>query len=131
MRANMRTIIWAAMVGAVAVYLLLGMQLGGRMAFGELSRSPILPIAFGMVALGNAFAASFFWRRLRAADEERASRPEAASESHSSQLPRWIVVWALDESVGVFGLVLALLGYPLSIWVGFPLGAAVLLTLHR
>jgi hypothetical protein len=124
-----RTVLWAAMVGAVGVYLLLGLQLGGRAPAGSLL--PMLPIAFGAIALGNAFAASFFWRRARVAQDEQDLRARESGERPSKPPVFWIVAWAFDEGVAVLGFILALMGYPLSIWIGFLLGAAVLLTLHR
>ena len=129
--ATQRTVIWAAMVGAVGVYLLLGLQLGGRLAPEAGPLPPYLPLALGLVALGNAFGASLFWRRAREAEQERSRPVEYPEETPPGQLTPWIVAWALDEGVAVLGFVLALMGYPLAAWIPFLLGAAVLLTLHR
>lgn len=126
-----RTVIWAAMVGSVGVYLLLGVQLGGQMSLAGGPRQPILPIAFGVLALGSAFGASLFWRRAREAEQQRTRPVEYPEEAPPVQHRLWILAWVLDEGVAVLGFVLAMMGFPLATWIGFVLGAAVLLTLHR
>jgi hypothetical protein len=45
--------------------------------------------------------------------------------------PLFIMAWSIDESIAIYGLVQALLGISIMIWLPFSLAGALLLMLHR
>lgn len=82
---------------------------------------PIVLAAFGIV---QALAAQVLWVLIR----RGAFAGRTTSSGEPVQMP--IVVWALDESAGVFGLVIAFLGAPLAWSVALFGVAAVALLLN-
>lgn len=89
-----------------------------------------LPYLFGAIAAIGAVAAQLLWRRWSPAD-----LPVHRARARAADLPilrvRLVQVWALDSLAGLFGFVLALLGFPKEIWIWFMLVPAVLLFLHH
>ena len=129
--SSKRSVLWGALFGSTAVYLVLALLLGRGDRVGGEAGMPILSIVLAVVAVGNGLAATFFWRRARAAQAESAAHAGPRTEQPPESLTPWIVCWGLDESVAILGFILALLGFPPSVWLGFFAGAAVLLVVHR
>lgn len=105
-------IIWAAIMMSLAIYLIAGLLAAPSMPSTIGSEAFV---ALRRILYGLAFAAllaSRYLKRLILAEKGRASGPTQARLS--SPLPRYtsavIATLALSESVGIFGLVLFLLG---------------------
>jgi hypothetical protein len=115
--------VWFAMLGSILFY-------GGVAAFlGADLDAPRLPWwPFAVAAAVCAWLALLFQRSI--AEESRSER-RAREETPVLVDPRRIRVWALDEAVGVVGLVAALFGGGLATFVPFGLAAAGLLVMHR
>lgn len=121
-------IVWAAFLASQAAFLVVALSLEPR----GLPPPRAVAVAFGVLAAFQAVLADLFFRRAerlaaappgRGAPTEEARRPAA--------LRRALVAWALDETIALLGLVLALLGASASTWGGFGVVAVVLLVLHR
>jgi hypothetical protein len=100
-------VLWISFLVSQGVYAVLG--LSGIIVQGE----PVLPgtltVIFAGVAVVAAAAAQFFWMR---------------GGGHGTLA---LVAWGFDEIIALLGLVLALLGGPVTHWLPF-LGAGVLMT---
>jgi len=122
-------ILWVANFVSPLAYTALGVFLGANDS-GNVRNLSILPYAFGAVAATAAIAAHIFWRRWSPAD-----LPVHRARARGADLPilrvRLIQVWALDSVAGVFGLGLALLGFPKDAWIWFMIAPAALLFLHH
>jgi hypothetical protein len=90
----------------------------------------LLPYVFAAISAIVAIGGQVLWRRWSPAD-----LPVHRARARASDLPilrvRLIQVWALDSLVGVFGFVLAFLGFPRDVWIWFVMAPAVLLFLHH
>ena len=90
----------------------------------------ILPYLFGAVVAIAAVAAHVMWRRWSPAD-----LPVHRARARAADLPilrvRLVQVWALDSLAGLFGFVLAFLGFPRDVWIWFMIAQATLLFLHH
>ena len=116
--------VWFAMLGSVVFYAGVVFFVGSARVEG-----PVLPWwPFAVAAIVCAWLAFLFHRGIgeRSRSERRAA--EAASPLVDPVLIR---VWALDEAVGVIGLVAALFGGGISVFVPFGVAALALLFLHR
>ena len=113
-----------AFVGTVVLYVVIGERFARVMA-------PNIAVYYGIsVASISVIGAIFVVRRTLLANAEDLVRMKPQDVV---ALGRWragyIVTYALCESIGVFGLVLRFLGFPLSQTWSFYLGAVVLLLL--
>ncbi len=107
-------IIWGALFAALLVYAALPL-LG--VSAGKLS-APRLPLLMGGIAACQSLLVFVLRRRLLGG-----AQPAAA-------LPAHVVIWSLCESIGLYGLVLGLLGYGSALLLGFIGAALVLLVLN-
>ena len=115
-------VIWAAMLAAVAVYGAVAVFLPS--ANGGGMDAEFVRTALSALAVGSGLAAVLVWRRSLAAG---GGAPIERSALQSSA----IIVWALCESVAVFGLVTVVLTGDAREFVPFGAAAAALLLLHR
>lgn len=90
----------------------------------------VLPYFFGAVAAIAAVIAHTMWRRWSPSD-----LPVHRARARAADLPilrvRLVQVWALDSLAGLFGLAIALLGFPKDVWIWFMIASAALLFLHQ
>jgi F0F1-type ATP synthase membrane subunit c/vacuolar-type H+-ATPase subunit K len=119
-------LVWGAMLASQAVYF--GVLLAGLGSAGVLASPPaVLPGVLAAVAASQAVGAHILWRRASGAGlplHAVRRNPVAAFQSY-------LIAWALDEAIGIYGLVLGLLGFGSETWAAFCAGGAVMLLLHR
>jgi len=123
---RVRWILWGALLGTQLVYVALAASGLARIRQEPLDL-PVLPIAFGGVALTTAVLSHIFWRRASGAGRalhERGPEPVAAQTGY-------LVAWVCDESVAIYGLVLALLAFGPGTWLAFSGAGLALMLLHR
>jgi hypothetical protein len=121
-----RTIVWVALLVSQAVYVAL--LLSGTVPVQKApSAGAIFPIALGAAATTTAIIAHNLWRRASGA-----GRPlhEVAPDA-AGAVPQYLIAWVLDESVGIYGLVLGFLGFPSATWALFSAAGFLLLLVHR
>lgn len=121
-------ILWGAMLVALAVYVfIIPVMQQGRTPPDNLDG--VLPRNLGVVAAGIA-ALSFVLRCFLLggfrSGELSGDTPKAAQRLVAGN----IVCFALSESVGIFGVVLGAMGYPLNTCANFLMGAVLLLVYH-
>lgn len=122
-------ILWLALLSAQLVYLgLAASGIGPRdPEFG--SNLPVFLPALALVALGTAVVAQLFWRSSAEAPPRVLG---AVPDGEGTPVPTsQVVAWVLDESIAVYGLLLAFLGYPAASWTLFNACAFVLFLMHR
>lgn len=127
-RAQLRRtlrVFWVALLVSQLVYLALAASGIGRRA--EPLPIPILPVALGAVAATTAIAAHVFWRRGSGAGRVLPAAPPEPAQA----FPSFILAWVLDESIAIYGLLLALLGFSAASWGLFLAGAVALMWIHR
>lgn len=123
--------VWAALLLSQFGYGALAYTGPGRIApAGDL---PLLPWVFAALALCAAGAAHAFWRRATPSSPSPVvpAPPSASGAGARIALPLRIVTWALDESIALLGLVLALLGHAPAVWLPFFAVALAAMFLHR
>jgi F0F1-type ATP synthase membrane subunit c/vacuolar-type H+-ATPase subunit K len=118
--------LWAALLVAQVVYV-------GIAASGVAGRSRTSPpadvfsIALGVVGIGTAIGAHLCWRHSRGASRAAHEPPPSPQQAFTF----FLLACVLDESIAIYGLVLALLGAPVETWAPFSAAAFALLLLHR
>ena len=124
---NPTRLIWLTLLTSQIIYVVVGLTQSGA-AGTSLSNERIFPIILGVVAIVTGGAAHFLWRRATGS-----SLPihQAKRQTPQQAFIFFLLAWVLDESIAIYGLVLALLGLPASIWLAFSGGGAALLLLHR
>ena len=105
-------IVWFALMGSILAYFGVSVYL-----FQPSDPPPemgsTLPLAFGFIAVMEA-GATFFIKRF-------------LGNGFSGQ----ILTWALCDSIAIYGLILAAMGYDSSAWSGFMMGGLALIYIHR
>lgn len=86
-----------------------------------------LATVFTVLALAAGIVAHLTWRRARS----HVVRVVRKVPDPAALLPHYIVAWALDESIAIFGLVLGVLGFPPAVWSGLSAVAFFLTLMHR
>ncbi len=114
---RMLAVFWAAFLGSVVLYAVLGFFLGGMIGASDLPESqPYLPMVLGILAVSSICAAS----AVRLMLMKPIRRPAPWTEYASAEIRSRIVQLGLAESAGIVGLVICLLGYPYwKGWFGF------------
>jgi len=123
-------LVWWSLVVSLLVYL--GVAHVVALEAGSASASaPLLRSLFALIGLGVAFG-TIAYRRQALVEPIRSGRLDPRSGEGQQTAFRVLVVnLALSESVGIFGLVLALLsGDPRQSWP-FVVGALILMFVHR
>jgi hypothetical protein len=122
-------VIWGANFVSPLIYTALALLLGPT----EPDSPPdlfLLPYVLGAVTAISAVTAQVLWRRWSPAD-----LPVHRARARAADLPilraRLVQVWALDSLAGVFGIALALTGFPQDVWIWFMVAPAALLFLHH
>lgn len=87
----------------------------------------VFAIALGVVAVATGLGAHFCWRRSRGAGRAAHEPPPTQQIAFTF----FLLACVLDESIGVYGLVMAFLGAPLETWAPFNAAAIALLLIHR
>ena len=139
-RLKILHILWAALGAAIIVYGVVA-HVVTPLGSGEDPKLSVLRLAFAAVSIVTA-AVTFWWRRsfaVRPGGELSLFLKEPgvplSSEERATVLERLqvncIIVWALSESVGIYGLVLAILSGDPNEFMPFGCGALALLMLHR
>ena len=119
-------ILWLTLFASQLVYVALALS-GAVQVRTEPLNLPVFPIALAIVAAVTAAASHFSWRRASGAgDPVHTPRPHP-----SASFTFYILAWVLDESIAIYGLVLALLAFSVGAWAPFSLTAFVLIILHR
>ncbi len=117
-------LIWGSFL--MAQVLFVALLLAGIAPTGG-SRPGELVTVFAVLALGAGIGAQVMWRRARGPfDRVMRETPDPAT-----LLPLYIVAWALDETIALFGLVLGLLGFPPAVWSAFSVAGFILTLIHR
>lgn len=123
---RVRWILWGALLGSQLVYVAIAASGLVRIRQEPLDL-PVLPIALGGVAFATAILSHVFWRRASGAGRAlHQSGPEPVAAQTG-----YLVAWVCDESVAIYGLVLALLAFGPGTWLAFSGAALVLMVLHR
>jgi len=122
----LRRVIWFTILAAQFFYVILILS-GLLPAAAEPLARPYLVPVFAAFAAAFGFAAQMLWVRSGGAGER-----VARSQTGSAQAPAYyhIMVWALDEAVGVMALTLAVLGYGAGVWGSFAAAGIVLTLVH-
>jgi F0F1-type ATP synthase membrane subunit c/vacuolar-type H+-ATPase subunit K len=116
-------VLWACLLMSQVIY-------AGIAATRVVPTSPSVPamsMALAVVAFATAVGAHLCWRRSRGAGR-------AAHEPRPAQqiaFTFFLLACVLDESIGIYGLVLAFLGAPLATWAPFTAASIALLLIHR
>ena len=122
-------IIWGANLLSLLAYTGLAQFLGVS-DVGQVRNLSLLPYIFGAVTACAAVGAHGMWRRWSPAD-----LPVHRARARAADLPilrvRLVQVWALDSLAGMFGIALALFGFPRDVWIWFMIAPAALLFLHH
>ena len=131
MRAELRTlfIIWVAMLGALGVYVAIGEVLTPSVASPP---EPYLRYACYAAALAQLVAIPFIRRTMLAGKLGATDRGgQGDAPGAGAYLTAVIVSLALAESIGLYGLVLVALGFPVQVLHEFVFISAVALVIHR
>jgi len=101
-------IIWMALLGSLAVYWIVGQVVAPGLK-SELSAEAFRMLRIALYALGFAtlIAAGYVRRLILAAGGPAQARPSSMPQKYSSAV---IASLAMSESIGIYGLVLYLLG---------------------
>jgi hypothetical protein len=121
-------LIWTFISISIVLYLAVGNFIPVRTGIDE-SLLKMLPLLFGVIAVSTV-GASFFIRKNFLSENKlneklfgstpSDSPTEAALDATIAHLTTFTIVpWALYESIGVYGLVLAILGGPLWMLIVF------------
>jgi hypothetical protein len=112
-------IIWAAMAGSLLVYVFICYQFGEeiRRNMGHHFPVPLLRNTFYVITIITLFFTHFLKRRMLSGTSRASSSNALQPGPHSNQAPflakyttALVVSLALSESIGIYGLVLFLLG---------------------
>lgn len=125
--ANLPRILWLTLLVAQAVYVAVGLTAPGLLGTSLADRAAF-PLALGGVALASAAVAHVMWRRASGAGLAVHQAREADPQQTFTFL---LLAWVVDESIALYGMLLALLGFALSTWLLFAAGAAALMLVHR
>jgi hypothetical protein len=119
-------ILWLALIASQAVYL--GVVLSGvGTSRNQPLDLPALPIALATVAVATAIGSHLCWRRASGA-----GRPiHRTSPNPAASFTFYILAWALDESIAIYGLILGLLAFSAEVWSPFSVAALALMLVHR
>lgn len=110
---------WLVFISAVGGYAAMGFLLPVVVDFGpDLLR--ILAFTFIAIGVGAGFAGHLLWRR--------AQQAEPGTQQHYTFT---LLAWVLDETLALFGLVLAIGGIDTASWLLFLVPSIVLLIVHR
>ena len=118
-------VVWAVLLLTQVVYAAIAASGIGRQA----SSPPpdVFAIALGIVAVGTAIGAHFSWRHSRGAGRAVNEPPPPPQQAFTY----FILACVLDESIAIYGLMLAFLGAPAETWLPFSVAAFALLLIHR
>jgi len=121
--------VWAIMVGSVFFYGGVAFLVAGGMnGAGVWAGNPGVPVwLFPLLAFVAAWAAVLVRQRLAEASPPR----NPSAQEQAALFQRSIVVWAVDESVAVLGLVAVFLGSPATHFVAYGVVSLLLLFWHR
>jgi hypothetical protein len=120
-------VIWLALLASQAVYIGVALIFSDAVGTG-LGDNRILSVALALVSVASAALAHSLWRRASGAG---LSLHEIATRQPARSVVFFIQAWAIDESIAIYGLMQALLGVPIAIWLPFSCAGALLLVLHR
>lgn len=134
------SIIWGSFLASLGVYaVVLAVVAPARGAIDGGLVALLRPV-FWVLAVGGG-AASIWWRRrvvaqlaeLRVAEAAAIPAGAAGMSATRANLLRinCVIVWGLNEAVGIFGVLLGLIAGDLAEFVPFAVAAAALLYLHR
>jgi F0F1-type ATP synthase membrane subunit c/vacuolar-type H+-ATPase subunit K len=118
-------VVWAVLLLSQLVYVGIAASGVGR----ETSGPPpdVFVVALGVVAVGTALGAHLCWRRSRGAGRAVNEAPPTQQQAFTF----FLLAAVLDESIAIYGLVLAFLGAPAETWAPFSVAAFALLLIHR
>lgn len=119
-------ILWLALIASQAVYLAV-ILIGVASVRDEPLDLAALPIALAVVAVATAVGSHLCWRRASGAGQPI----HTTSPDPAASYTFYIFAWALDESVAIYGLVLALLAFSPEVWSPFSVAAFALMLVHR
>jgi hypothetical protein len=119
-------VLWSTLLASQLVYLALILSGVARVREQPLEL-PALPIAFGVVAGATGIAAHPLWRRASGAGRALPADPPEAAAAFTF----FLLAWVLDESIAVYGLLLALLAFSPVSWSPFSAAALALMLVHR
>jgi hypothetical protein len=119
-------VLWAALLFAQVVYA----AIAASGIAGRSSASPpddVFSIALGVIGIGTAVGAHLCWRHSRGTG--RAVHEPTPSPQQAFTF--FLLACVLDESIAIYGLVLAFLGAPVETWAPFSVAAFASMLLHR
>jgi len=122
-------VLWGAHFVSPPVFALFAVWLGVSDA-GRAQELFVLPYVSGALTAIAAIVAHVMWRRWSPDD-----LPIHRARARAADLPilrvRLVQVWALDSIGGLFGVVLAFLGFPKDLWIWVMVASEALLCLHH
>lgn len=86
-----------------------------------------MPLVLGAVGVASGVGAHLSWRRATGAGRALHAEPVRLADRFRG----YLIAWVLDESIAVFGLMLALLGFPSTTWAPFLAAGMALMLVHR
>ncbi len=120
---RLATIIWAALLASLGVYVVVVVAFKEQISFATLESGEISALRLVMVVVAGivlAITPQIYSRVLASAYRRRNSSEEnALSAASSTYMTALIVVMALYESIGIYGLVLVLVGAGNNTFIGF------------
>ena len=118
-----RKFIWMGMAAGLLMYVIVGFAVPGIVEMeAELLR--LLAITFAVLSVGAGAAGHLLYKKAQSVD--------ASAENAAQEIQKFsILAWAMDDIIGVFGIVLALLGLDTGSWLVFVVISIVLLVMHR
>jgi F0F1-type ATP synthase membrane subunit c/vacuolar-type H+-ATPase subunit K len=117
-------VVWGCLVLSQLIYVWI---VASRLVTPPGQPPAVIAIALGVVAVATGLGAHICWRRSRGAGRAAHEPPPTQQVSFTF----FILACVLDESIGIYGLVLGFLGAPLETWAPFNAAAILLLLVHR
>lgn len=119
--------LWGALL--MAHILFAGVALSGITASDVAPEVPFLIPVLAVFAMGSAAGSLFVWRSARRPLAGFHADPTA--EQLRAVIPRYVLSWALTESIAALALVVALLGHAQATWAAFAVPALLLMLVQR
>ncbi len=117
------TIIWAALLASLAVYVVVVVAFKEQISFATLEPREISALRLTLVVVTGivlAITPQLYSRVLASAYGRRGpSEDEALSVASSTYISALVIIMALYESIGIYGLVMVLVGAGNNTFIGF------------
>ena len=116
-------VLWIALMLSQAIYGLVAL-LVAEPRDGVVAAMPLVLAAVGVA---SGVGAHLSWRRATGAGRALHAEPVRLADRFRG----YLIAWVLDESIAVFGLMLALLGFRSTTWAPFLAAGMARMLVHR